>query len=71
MAEISKEINDKGQFKLMVADKASVTLEISYIGYKTKIVVLNQKKSWNNLKVLLKEDDRALMGDIVIMPVEN
>jgi hypothetical protein len=50
-----------GRFKLMVDDKAAITLEISSVGHETQTLVLNKKKSWHNVKVIMKGDE-AIMG---------
>jgi hypothetical protein len=63
--------DDKGKFMLKVKNKDKVTLVVSSLGYKTQTVVLTNNQKWQSVKVLMKEDDTALMGDVVIMPLDN
>lgn len=51
-----------GRFKIMVDDKNTITLEISSVGYETQTLVLNKKKRWQNVKVIMKGDESILMG---------
>ena len=51
-----------GRFKLMVDDKISITLEISIVGYETRTLVMNKKKSWQHVKVTMKVSDMEIMG---------
>jgi hypothetical protein len=51
-----------GRFKLMVDDKTAITLEISSVGYETQTLVMNKKKSWQNVRVIMKGAEEILMG---------
>jgi carboxypeptidase-like protein len=51
-----------GRFKIMVDDNTAITLEISSVGYETQTLVMNKKKSWHNIKVIMKGDEAILMG---------
>ena len=60
-----------GRFKIMVDDKTAITLEISSVGYETQTLVMNKKKSWKNVKVIMKGDESALMGKYGYFIKEN
>jgi hypothetical protein len=60
-----------GRFKIMVDDKNTITLEISSVGYETQTLVMNKKKRWQNVKVIMKGDESILMGKYGFYIKEN
>ena len=63
--------DEKGRFKLMIDDKGTATLEITYVGYEPQTVVLKNKKKANKIKVRMVESDVVIAGAIVITKEEN
>lgn len=63
--------DEKGRFKLMIDDKGTATLEITYVGYEPKTVVLKNKKKANNIKVRMVELEVIIVGAMVVTEEEN
>jgi hypothetical protein len=55
-----------GRFWLKVENKDTITLEVSYVGYETQTVILDNKRSWQNVNVLMPEGELVVMGMMVV-----
>lgn len=60
--------DEKGEFKIMIENKDSLILEVSYVGFEKYNLLINTNSYVQNVQIIMNETLRELMGMFVVVP---